>query len=154
MEPITNASARVFRPKFVGRMVGAGYLFMLASGFDLFYVLAKLYVRGDATSTYGLRQPNLDQSDAYREIRPEERILQGYRRIARGGRVEVDRRWNSRRAVPLTTAERSILGPPFAGPAGIFRHASRFGRPGPSCIHDAGDSGLASPIADDYLLGS
>jgi Domain of unknown function (DUF4386) len=51
MEPITNASARVFRPKFVSRMVGAGYLFMMASGFDLFYVLAKLYVRGDAAAT-------------------------------------------------------------------------------------------------------
>ena len=40
MEPITNPSPRVFRPKFVSRMVGAGYLLMLASGFDLFYVLA------------------------------------------------------------------------------------------------------------------
>jgi hypothetical protein len=32
-------------------MVGAGYLLMIASGFDLFYVLAKLYVRGDAAVT-------------------------------------------------------------------------------------------------------
>src|SRR3989304_5320552 len=51
MEPIANASPRVFRPKFVSRMVGAGYLLMIASGFDLFYVLAKLYVRGDAAVT-------------------------------------------------------------------------------------------------------
>ena len=51
MSPTTNASPRVFRPKFVGRMVGAGYLLMLASGFDLFYVLAKLYVPGDAAAT-------------------------------------------------------------------------------------------------------
>lgn len=51
MEPITNASPRVFRPKFMGRMLGAGYLLMMASGFDLFYVLAKLYVPGDAAAT-------------------------------------------------------------------------------------------------------
>ncbi len=40
MERITDASPRVFRPKFMGRMVGVGYLVMTASGFDLFYVLA------------------------------------------------------------------------------------------------------------------
>ena len=51
MERITDASPRVFRPKFMGRMVGVGYLLMTASGFDLFYVLAKLYVRGDAAAT-------------------------------------------------------------------------------------------------------
>jgi hypothetical protein len=51
MESITNASPHVFRPKFMGRMVGAGHLLMMASGFDLFYVLAKLYVRGDAAVT-------------------------------------------------------------------------------------------------------
>jgi hypothetical protein len=51
MERIPDASPRVFRPKFMGRMVGAGYLLMTASGFDLFYVLAKLYVRGDAAAT-------------------------------------------------------------------------------------------------------
>jgi hypothetical protein len=51
MERIADASPRVFRPKFMGRMVGAGYLLMTASGFDLFYVLAKLYVRGDAAAT-------------------------------------------------------------------------------------------------------
>jgi hypothetical protein len=51
MEPITNASPHVFRPKFMGRIVAAGYLLMLASGFDLFYVLAKLYVPGDAAAT-------------------------------------------------------------------------------------------------------
>lgn len=51
MERITDASPRVFRPKFMGRMVGVGYLVMTASGFDLFYVLAKLYVRGDAAAT-------------------------------------------------------------------------------------------------------
>jgi hypothetical protein len=39
------------RPKLIGRMVGAGYLVMMASGFDLFYVLARLYVRGDAAAT-------------------------------------------------------------------------------------------------------
>ena len=42
---------RVFRPKFIGRMIGVGYLVMTASGFDLFYVLARLYVRGDAAAT-------------------------------------------------------------------------------------------------------
>jgi hypothetical protein len=51
MERITDASPRVFRPKLIGRMVGAGYLLMTASGFDLFYVLANLYVRGDASAT-------------------------------------------------------------------------------------------------------
>jgi hypothetical protein len=51
MQPITSASPHIFRPKFIGRMVGAGHLLMLASGFDLFYVLATLYVRGDAAAT-------------------------------------------------------------------------------------------------------
>jgi hypothetical protein len=51
MEPIPNASPRLFRPRLTSRIVGAGYLVMLASGFDLFYVLAKLYVRGDAAAT-------------------------------------------------------------------------------------------------------
>lgn len=51
MEQITDASPRVFRPKFMGRMVGVGYLVLTASGFDLFYVLAKLYVRADAAAT-------------------------------------------------------------------------------------------------------
>ena len=51
MSLTTNASPRVFRPKVVGRMVSVGYLLMLASGFDLFYVLAKLYVPGDAAAT-------------------------------------------------------------------------------------------------------
>lgn len=51
MEPTRIAQPRVFRPIFIGRMVGAGYLVMLASGFDLFYVLPKLYVPGDAAAT-------------------------------------------------------------------------------------------------------
>jgi hypothetical protein len=51
MERITDASPRDSRPKFMGRMVGVGYFVMMASGFDLFYVLAKLYVRGDAAAT-------------------------------------------------------------------------------------------------------
>ena len=51
MEPIPNTSPRPIRPKRIGRMVGAGYLIMTASGFDLFYVLAKLYVPGDAAAT-------------------------------------------------------------------------------------------------------
>jgi hypothetical protein len=51
MEPITNASPRVFRPRLTGRLLGAGYLLMLASGFDLFYVLAKLYVAGNPAVT-------------------------------------------------------------------------------------------------------
>jgi hypothetical protein len=48
---VMNQPARLFRPKLMGRMLGLGYLLMLASGFDLFYVLAKLYVRGDAAAT-------------------------------------------------------------------------------------------------------
>jgi hypothetical protein len=51
MEPITEASPRVFRPKFMGRMVGVGYLVLAVSGFDLFYVLPKLLVRANAAAT-------------------------------------------------------------------------------------------------------
>ena len=51
MEPITEASPRVFRPKFMGRMVGVGYLVLAVSGFDLFYLLPKLLVRANAAAT-------------------------------------------------------------------------------------------------------
>lgn len=51
MEPITEASPRVFRPKFMGRMVGVGYLVLAVSGFDLFYVLPRLLVRANAAAT-------------------------------------------------------------------------------------------------------
>lgn len=51
MERISDASPRVFRPKFAGRMVGVGYLVLSVSGFDLFYILPRLYVRADAAAT-------------------------------------------------------------------------------------------------------
>jgi len=50
MEPITDSSEG-FRPKFAGRMVGVCYLVLTASGLDLFYVLPKLLVRGNAAAT-------------------------------------------------------------------------------------------------------
>lgn len=51
MERMTDAPARGTEPRRLGRMVAVGYLVMTASGFDLFYVLARLYVRGDAAAT-------------------------------------------------------------------------------------------------------
>jgi hypothetical protein len=51
MERIADTSPRVFRPKLAGRMVGVSYLALTVSGFDLFYVLPKLYVRADAAAT-------------------------------------------------------------------------------------------------------
>jgi len=53
MEPISDA-AHVFHPKFAGRLVGVCYLVLMASGFDLFYVLPKLHVRADAAATAGV----------------------------------------------------------------------------------------------------
>jgi hypothetical protein len=41
MEPIAEASTRVFQPKFVGRMVGVGYLVLTASGFDVLWLSIK-----------------------------------------------------------------------------------------------------------------
>ena len=51
MERFTEASPVAFRPKFAGRMVGVGCLVLTVSGFDLFYVLPRLYVRADADAT-------------------------------------------------------------------------------------------------------
>lgn len=46
MERISQTS-----PRTLGRLVGAGYFVLILSGFDLFFVLPKLVVRGDAAAT-------------------------------------------------------------------------------------------------------
>ena len=42
---------RELSPRFMGRMVFAGYLVLVLAGFDLFYVLKKMVVRDDAVAT-------------------------------------------------------------------------------------------------------
>jgi hypothetical protein len=55
MERISDASTRVFRPKSADRIVGVGYLVLSVSGFDLFYVLPRLYVRADAAAATNIK---------------------------------------------------------------------------------------------------
>jgi len=38
-------------PRFLARMVAVGYLLLMACGFDLFFVLPKLFIRSDAAAT-------------------------------------------------------------------------------------------------------
>jgi len=51
MQGISQTSPRVVAPSFLARMVAVFYLVLMVSGFDMFFVLRKLVVRGDATAT-------------------------------------------------------------------------------------------------------
>src|SRR5262245_25488563 len=51
MEEVSRTSPRVVSPSFLARMVAVFYLVLLASGFDIFFVLKKLVVRSDAAAT-------------------------------------------------------------------------------------------------------
>ncbi len=53
MEGISQSSPRVVAPTFLARMVAVFYLVLMVSGFDMFFVLRKLVVRGDAAATAG-----------------------------------------------------------------------------------------------------
>jgi hypothetical protein len=49
LDPISQASPRVAL-RFMARMVAVGYLVLMLSGFDLFHVVGKIVVRGDASA--------------------------------------------------------------------------------------------------------
>ena len=51
MEGTSPTSPRVLAPSFLARMVALFYLVLMASGYDMFFVLRKLVVRGDAAAT-------------------------------------------------------------------------------------------------------
>ena len=51
MEGISQTTPRVVAPSFLARMVAVSYLVLMVSGFDMFFVLRKLVVRGDAAAT-------------------------------------------------------------------------------------------------------
>lgn len=51
MEGISQTTPRVVAPSFLARMVAVFYLVLMVSGFDMFFVLRKLVVRGDAAAT-------------------------------------------------------------------------------------------------------
>lgn len=51
MEGISRTTPRLVSPSFLARMVAVFYLVLMLSGFDLFFVLRKLVVRGDAAAS-------------------------------------------------------------------------------------------------------
>ena len=67
MEPTTQTSPRVVSPKFMGRMVGVGYLVLRLAGFDMFYVFGKLVVREDAADTGTNIQEHQPAMRSYRD---------------------------------------------------------------------------------------